>query len=143
MSTTPPPAPCVLYTPGHQVHYIQVIRPPFGPALRCEITEVRDSGEIVIETADATLVLWNHDVVRTREVLSRETYEHVDYYPQRGMIKFVRGDGSAPVLCVAAEGVARTPCVTEVTGTSPLDVLLQTGGFLGRVDLSDVSEEEV
>jgi len=33
--------------------------------------------------------------------------------------------------------------VTEVTGTSPLDILLQTGGFLGRVDLSDASEEEV
>jgi len=134
--SVPITVPCVLYTPGHQTHYIQATRPPFGPERPCVILAAHADGTIDVETDDGPVSLWHHDPTRLTAIIAEHGERPISYFPQRGMLKFLRPEGS-PVVCVARADQGRTPCLATPTGTSLLEQILETGGFLGRVVVTD------
>ena len=108
---------CTAYFRGHLVHWIQVLRPPFGPELEATVVAARDDGEIDITTDDGPVTLWHHDGPAVVAFLGPRTSVPARYFPKRGMLKFAGpvddGHPTFTVLCVAGPSDERRDCLTR------------------------------
>jgi hypothetical protein len=120
-------ASCALYTPGHQVHFIQMRRASeTDPAnyRNGTLVSVDDDGWITVEVDGEALRFWTHDPARARECFE-ESGGHVGLR-EHGVLDAPCADGGGRYyICVATDGP--TPCVPS----SPVE--LTPAGLVARI----------
>jgi hypothetical protein len=126
-------ASCALYTPGHQVHFIQMRRASeTDPATyrNGTLVSVEDDGWITVEVDGEALRFWTHDPARARQCFE-ESAGHVGL-PGLGLLHAPHTDHSRYCICVATDGP--TPCVppstADLTPAGLVARIRSHGGFM-------------
>jgi len=141
-------ASCALYTPGHQVHFIQMrLASETDPAnyRNGTLVSVDDDGWITVEVDSEALRFWTHDPARACECFE-ESSGHVGL-PEHGVLHAPCRSGRY-CICVASDGP--TPCVppspVELTPAGLVARIRTHGGFMipGEIfcDVFDDDAEE-
>jgi hypothetical protein len=122
---------CGLYTPGHQVHWIQAKLAWEGDPseyLEGALLEVDDDGWITLQVDGKALRFWNHDPARARECF--EASEGRVGLPGNSVLHAPHEDGRY-CICISTNGP--TPCLPAPPSTpDPLELVEQMrthGGF--------------
>src|SRR5579872_1480249 len=97
---------CALYTPGHQVHFIQArLAWETDPAnyRNGTLVSVEDDGWITVEVDGEVLRFWTHDPARARECF--EASAGRVGLPEHGVLHAPRTDGGGRYgICVTSDG---------------------------------------
>jgi hypothetical protein len=129
-------ASCALYTPGHQVHFIQMRRASeTDPAnyRNGTLVSVDDDGWITVEVDGEALRFWTHDPARARECFE-ESAGHVGL-PGLGLLHAAYRSGR---YCISVATDGPTPCVppspVELTPAGLAARIRTHGGFMIPVE---------
>lgn len=123
---------CALYTPGHQVHFIQAKLAREEPEgyRTGTIVSVQDDGWVTVELDCQTRRFWNHDPSWVRRCIE-ESGGHVGL-PGWGLLHAPSANGGRYCICVSDDGP--TPCAPLSTAdSSPTGLFEQAmthGGFM-------------
>jgi len=119
------PTTCALYTPGHNVHFIQAkLGWETDPATYRHGTVicVQSDGWITVEVDGEPLAFWTHDPARARECFQRSA--GIVELPGYSLLHAPHAGGRY-CICVSTDGP--TPCAAP----SPID--LTPAGLLSRI----------
>ncbi len=119
---------CGSYTPGHDVHFIQVkLSSEDGLGEHCHVDCVEDDGTIIL---GGRRRLWNHDPSRLRRVLGAGGADHV-YLGSRSLLRV--GSSHSSYYCFSVSD-APDPCRPETAeerrAESIVEELLRRGGAM-------------
>ncbi len=130
--TRPQPAHCGSYKPGHETHWIPVLRVyPETPRHPVTLESISDDGWLTFTQEGDELLLWHHDVARVERLRSGQ-------WRRVGDTTFVTS-GSSWVCC----GTEPSPCPADadplagqngapVTAEDLLRLATERGGFMIR-----------
>ena len=119
---------CGLYTPGHEVHWIQGLRyrDPEHPPVAGRLVEVGADGIIVVEIGGEVRRFWNHEPQRFAHFAAR-AHHHVDLQARWGMLGLPHKSGTY-CFCIADPDDHRTCPETPPQGAL-LELMESAGGF--------------
>jgi len=124
---------CALYTPGHQVHFIQArLSAEDDPVHRRmgKLLALDDNGWITVDVDGELLRFWNHDPGRARACFATSSGNVV--LASRGLLHAPH-EGGRCCMCITTD--APTPCMAAPAAGSELaDQVMTHGGILVSAD---------
>lgn len=130
MSEIRAPKMCGLFEPGHNPHWIQISRATedtVSPSTPWRLIQTEKVGTVVIQRRDLELRLWNHEVERLAEAAG-EIGGVVEYQP-RWRLLWVPSTIGRHAFCVTSSLGDHVPCPRNPPVGSPVELLLNAGGF--------------
>lgn len=131
MARTPRPRRCGSYRPGHEPHYIQVLRGRAGtstPLRPGRLLEVHDDGILVVEVEGEMLRLWNHEPTRLRVLAARNDNEIALQWPNWHVLRTTSEQGWYAFSVARPEEA--TPCPIGPPPAGLVEQVEERGGFL-------------
>lgn len=123
---------CALYTPGHQVHFIQAKLSWEGDPLKYRngtLVSIEDDGWITVEVDEAEVCVWNHEPARARYRI--EAAGGLVVLREPHVLATPSANGNA-LFSISDTTTACVPPSTEPDNspTGLVEQLLSRGGFM-------------
>jgi hypothetical protein len=131
------PKQCGLFKPGHNPHWIQMLRASEDRVdipLPARIIEIRSTGIVSCEVGGHQICFWNHDVDRLAGALALAGGA-MNYQARWGLILVPNMRGNY-AFCVTKMLDDHVSCLTGIQSATPTDLLDRAGGMtIGIADL--------